>query len=76
MLTKIITLASAAIAGYTIFSGYNQSSAFMLRQQTQTNHWPRHGTIPSGIYYGGYWQPLPNRSAYGGFRGGGPNSGK
>ncbi|MEW6497390.1 MAG: hypothetical protein AB1589_33550 [Cyanobacteriota bacterium] len=76
MLTKILGATAIAIALFTITASYTQRSAVVLRAEKQANYWPRHNTSLSGYYYRGIWQPLPNRSSYGGFRGGGPNAGK
>jgi len=76
MLTKILAVTTVAIALFTIVAGYTQRSALALREEKQKNYWPRHRTHLSGYYYQGHWDPLPNRSAYGGFRGGGPSTGK
>lgn len=76
MLTKILTAAAIIIALFTITAGYSQRSALTLREERQSNYWPRHSTYISGYYYRGVWDPLPNRSAYGSFRGGGPGTGK
>ncbi|MFW6359466.1 MAG: hypothetical protein ACOC0N_09695 [Chroococcales cyanobacterium] len=76
MITKLIASAAIAIALYTIIAGYTQSSALVLRDEKQDNYWPRRGTYLSGRYRRGIWEPLPNRSSYGSFRGGGIGSGK
>ena len=76
MLTKILAATTVAIALFTIIAGYTQRSALVLREERQSNYWPRHGTTISGYYYRGIWEPHPNRSAYGNFRGGGPSTGK
>jgi hypothetical protein len=76
MLTKILTAAAIIIALFTITAGYSQRSALTLREERQSHYWPRHRTYISGYYYRGVWDPLPNRSAYGSFRGGGPSTGK
>jgi hypothetical protein len=77
MLTKIFAAAAIAIALLTVIAAYSQRSALVLREESQEQYWPRRGTSLSGSYgSGGNWQPLPNRSTYGGFRGGGPSAGK
>lgn len=77
MLTKIFAAAAVAIALLTTIAAYSQRSALVLREESQDQYWPRRGTSLSGTYRSdGAWQPLPNRSAYGSFRGGGPGSGK
>jgi len=76
MLPKFFAGVTLAIALFTIFASYTQRSALSLRQESQS-YWPRHNTGISGVYVGGGWQPSPFRSDYGGgFRGGGPGSGK
>ncbi|CAA9566544.1 hypothetical protein AVDCRST_MAG81-1123 [uncultured Synechococcales cyanobacterium] len=76
MLTKILAAASLLIALGTIAASYSQRSALTLRQATPPTYWPRYGTTLSGQYRGNTWVSLPNRSAYGSFRGGGPSAGK
>jgi len=76
MLTKIFAGAALIVALLTITAGYTQRSAMVLRSEKQDNYWPRHGTTSSGYYRGGTWYLSPNRSSYGGFRGGGPSAGK
>lgn len=76
MLTPFLAIATLVITGVTITAGYTQTSALQLREERQSLYWPRYGTTLSGRYYGNSWQPLPTRSAYGEFRGGGPGAGK
>ena len=76
MLTKIFAAAAVTIALAAIAASYTQRSALRLRQETPLHHWPRYGTELSGEYRGNSWVPLPNRSAYSSFRGGGPSVGK
>ena len=76
MLTKIYTLGAIAIAGLAIHSAYRYQSAFVLRQENQSNYAVRRGTRISGVYIGGYWQASPSRAEYPEFRGGGLGAGK
>jgi len=76
MLTKLFAFIALAIAGLTLFSGFTQEGAMVLRQENQENYWPRHGTASSGTYRRGAWVASPIRSSYGSFRGGGPGAGK
>ena len=76
MLTKIYTLSAIAIAGLAIHSAYRYPSAFVLRQENQSNYAQRRGTRLSGGYSGGYWRAFPSRAEYSDFRGGGLGSGK
>lgn len=75
-MTKIFAAAALLIVLVAIVGAYRQRSALYLRQEAQPNYWPRHGTVLSGRYQGNIWQPLPIRSAFGAFQGGGPSSGK
>lgn len=76
MMNKILAATAIVIALFTILASYTQRSAVVLREEKRDSYWPRHGTSLSGYYYRGIWEPLPNRSAYGSFRGGGPGAGK
>jgi hypothetical protein len=76
MLTRIFAVIALVVALFTIWAAYTQRSALSLRQERQSTYWPRYGTYLSGRYYNNTWQPTPNRSSYGGFRGGGPSAGK
>ena len=76
MLSKIYTLGTVAIAGLAIHSAYRYPSAFVLRQENQSNYSTRRGTRISGVYIGGYWQASPSRAEYPEFRGGGLSAGK
>ena len=76
MLSKIYTLGSMAIAAWAINSAMSYPSAFVLRQENQSNYTSRRGSRMSGVYYGGYWQSSPSRTEYPEFRGGGLGSGK
>ncbi|MBE9126010.1 MULTISPECIES: hypothetical protein [unclassified Coleofasciculus] len=84
MLTKVLAATAVAIAVFTIIAGYTQRSALVLGEEKQRNYWSRRGTSLSGTYNenttgtsgGVIWVPLPNRSSYGSFRGGGPSAGK
>lgn len=75
-MTKFFALLASLLAGTTIFYGFTQQSALVLRQEQQDNHWVRNGTETSGSYRGGGWVASPTRQSYGGFRGGGPGAGK
>ncbi len=76
MLPKIFGGMTLAIAMFTIFLGYTQTSALQLGQESQPMYRPRHNTGISGYYYGGVWRRTPLRSSYGDFRGRGPGAGK
>ncbi|MDJ0735573.1 MAG: hypothetical protein QNJ47_16190 [Nostocaceae cyanobacterium] len=78
MLTKVFAAAAVAIALIAIVDGYTQKSAFVLREEKQTNYSPRSGTQLSGSYNSnGVWiYTTTTRSYYEDFRGGGPGSGK
>ncbi|PSO48049.1 MAG: hypothetical protein BRC33_10945 [Cyanobacteria bacterium SW_9_44_58] len=78
MLPKLFAGIAIAIALFTVGASYTQRSALSLREESKSQYyWPRHNTGISGVYVGGSWQPAPFRSDYGGgFRGGGPGSGK
>ena len=76
MLSKIYTLGSMAIAVWAIDLAVNYPSAFVLRQENQSNYVSRRGSRMSGFYYGGYWQASPSRTEYPEFRGGGLGTGK
>ncbi len=76
MLTKIYTLGAIAIAGLTIHSAYRYPSAFVLRQENQSNYAERRGMRFSGVYIAGSWRASPSRAEYSEFRGGGLGSGK
>lgn len=76
MITKIFVAIAVVIAVFTLTAGFTQQAAFVLRQEQQTQHWPRHGTHLSGVYRSGGWAPSSVRSSYSGFRGGGPAAGK
>ena len=76
MLSRILALAALLITLMGIWAAYTQSSALLLRQETQPLYWPRYGTLLSGRYRNQSWQATPSRSSYGGFRGGGPSAGK
>lgn len=75
-MSKILTLLALTIASLTIYAGYTQRSALMLRQESQPLYWSRHGTSVSGRYSRGSWYASPDRATYGSFRGGGPGAGK
>ncbi len=76
MLTKVLTLMSLGVAAYTLYAGYTQPSAFVLRQEDQANHLPISNITPSGSYSRGVWLANGDRRSYGNFRGGGPGAGK
>lgn len=76
MLTNLSVIAAYAIAVLAIFGSYTQASALNLQQERQVFYWPRRGTVLSGRYRGSDWVPLPSRSTYQGFSGGGPGAGK
>ncbi len=78
MLTKIFAGIAVVLAIWSITDAYTQKSAFVLRQETQTNFSPRRGTTTSGYYdRNGVWIfHSGTRSSYSGFQGGGPGSGK
>jgi hypothetical protein len=76
MLTKFFAAVVVAIAAITLFQGFTQQAAFVLRQQNQDQYWSRYDTQPSGSYRSGVWVASPDRRTYGGFRGGGPGAGK
>ncbi|MDX2228917.1 MAG: hypothetical protein NW220_04740 [Leptolyngbyaceae cyanobacterium bins.349] len=77
MFTKLFAAAVVAIAAITLYQGFTQQSALVLRQENQDHHWERYGTQRSGAYRAGVWVSSPDRrSVYGGFRGGGPGAGK
>ncbi|MBD2103632.1 hypothetical protein [Leptolyngbya sp. FACHB-261] len=76
MLTQFLAIAALILALLTILAGYFQPSALNLRQEQQPLYWSRHGTELSGYYRNQTWQPLPSRTAYSSFRGGGPGAGK
>jgi len=76
MLSKLFAAVAVAIAAITLFAGFTQRSAFVLRQEDQSNYWSRTDTQPAGTYRGGVWVASPDRTSYGGFRGGGPGAGK
>lgn len=76
MVTKLFTVAALGLAVLTLYAGFTQQAALTLRQENQTNYWPRHGTALSGSYRSGIWLPSPERATYSSFRGGGPGAGK
>ncbi|AFY65390.1 hypothetical protein [Geitlerinema sp. PCC 7407] len=76
MLTKLFAVVAIAIAMGAIYGSYTQRSALHLGQEAQAAYWPRHGTRLSGHYHNSVWVPLPSRTVYGGFQGGGPGVGK
>lgn len=76
MLTRIFAAVGIAFALAAIAASYTQRSAFYLGQENQPTYWPRHGTQLSGRYRSGVWVPLPGRTTYEGFQGGGPGLGK
>ncbi len=76
MAIKLFAVAAFLIASLTIWAGYTQQSALLLRQETQPFYWRRHNTSLSGRYRNNVWVETPNRSSYGTFRGGGPSVGK
>lgn len=76
MLPKLFVVAALIIALFTGWAAYSQRSALHLQQENQPYFWSRHGTSLSGGYRHRIWLPLPSRSDYGGFRGGGIGSGK
>jgi hypothetical protein len=53
MFTKLFAAAAVALAGITLYAGFTQQGAVVLRQENQINHWARHGTTSSGRYRGG-----------------------
>jgi hypothetical protein len=75
MLTKFLTLSTLAIALFTLWMGFTQQSAFVLRQENQDQYWGQSNARTSGSYIGGRWQ-YSSRENYEGFRGGGPGTGK
>lgn len=75
MLTKFLMLSTVAIALFTLWMGFTQQSAFVLRQENQDQYWARSDVRTSGSYIGGRWQSS-SRGTYESFRGGGPGSGK
>lgn len=75
-MTKLFAATALVISFGAIAASYTQPSALILRQETQPYYWPRHGTDLSGRYQGSIWVPLPSRTAYSSFRGGGPSTGK
>ncbi|AFY55357.1 hypothetical protein Riv7116_2860 [Rivularia sp. PCC 7116] len=78
MLTKVFAGIAALMAIWSITDAYTQKSAFVLREEKQANFSPRRGTSASGYYNNrGTWIFYSSeRSSYGGFRGGGPGTGK
>ncbi len=76
MITKIFVAIAIVIAAFTLTAGFGQQAAVVLRQEQQTQYWPRRGTQLSGVYQGNRWVPSSVRSSYSNFRGGGPASGK
>lgn len=77
MIAKILAVATAIVALGAVTASYTQRAAFHLGQEKQSNYWPRHGTRLSGRYNSsGVWIAVPSRRSFGGFQGGGPNSGK
>ncbi len=76
MISKILAISTAIVSVSTVGASYTQRAAFHLGEEKQTNYWPRHRTQLSGRYRRGVWVPLPSRQSFGGFQGGGPNSGK
>jgi hypothetical protein len=75
-MTKLFALLAVLLAGTTVFYGFTQQSALVLRQEKQDNHWARYDTQSSGSYRSGSWVASPTRQSYGTFRGGGPGAGK
>jgi hypothetical protein len=75
-MTKLFALFGILLAGITVYYGFTQQSALVLRQENQANHWVRSGTQTSGSYRSGAWVASPSRQTYGSFRGGGPGAGK
>ncbi|PZV14462.1 MAG: hypothetical protein DCF22_08810 [Leptolyngbya sp.] len=75
-MTKFFALLAILLAGITIFYGFTQQSALVLRQEKQDNLWTRYDTQTSGSYRRGVWVASPTRQTYGSFRGGGPGAGK
>ena len=78
MITKIFAGIAALLAIWSITDAYTQKSAFVLRQENQSNFSPRRGTSQSGYYdRNGTWIFYSeSRSSYSNFQGGGPGSGK
>ncbi|MEO0868179.1 MAG: hypothetical protein AAFY17_06970 [Cyanobacteria bacterium J06642_11] len=76
MSAKLCTILAYVVAGVAIAGAYSQASALHLRQTSQPLYMPRYNMVHFGPYRGGQFQSLSNRSAYGGFRGGGSGSGK
>ncbi|NJK41384.1 MAG: hypothetical protein HC934_08575 [Acaryochloridaceae cyanobacterium SU_2_1] len=76
MLSKVFSVATLALVGYSITAAYTQRSALQLRQEQQASYWPRHRTSLSGRYRRGVWIVSPTRSSYSSFQGGSPSSGK
>lgn len=76
MLTNLSVIAAYLIAGLAVWGSYTQASALNLQRERQTFYWPRQGTVLSGRYRGNSWEPLPSRSTYRNFTGGGPGAGK
>ncbi|MEM6446945.1 MAG: hypothetical protein AAFY57_07220 [Cyanobacteria bacterium J06642_2] len=76
MLPKLTAFGTLLIALLAIFGSYSQISALNLSQQRQRYYWPRRGTVLSGRRYRDRWVPVPGRTVYGEFRGGGIGSGK
>lgn len=77
MLTKVFAGIAVFMALWSITDAYTQKSAFVLREEKQSNFSPRRGTSLSGSYSrGGGWIFVPSRSSYGNFQGGGPGTGK
>ncbi|MEM9926315.1 MAG: hypothetical protein AAF915_21615 [Cyanobacteria bacterium P01_D01_bin.50] len=72
MLSKIFAGIAVLMAIWSITDAYTHKSAFVLREEKQTNFSPRRGTTASG-YYGndGTWIFYSeSRSSYSGFQGG------
>ncbi len=76
--SRFLGIAAAAIACLSIWGAAMQPSALVLREQRPALYWPRYNTQLSGIYdrRSRRWQPSAVRTAFGGFRGGGPGAGK
>lgn len=77
MLSKFLAFIAITIAIVAIVAACTQRSALVLRQDTPGSYWPRNNTTLSGRYANGRWVGSPSRNlGSGGFRGGGPGSGK
>lgn len=76
MLSKLCAILAYFVAGASVVGAYSQASALNLSQTEQPLYMPRHNMVYFGPYRSRRFQSFSNRSAYGGFRGGGSGAGK